>query len=120
MATRAGAHRGDQREAGRKLNAASGTQEGDDTCLQRLAQGGEGRASKVGKIIEEEHSAMGESGFARTRRCAVFLSPPLAVAGAGGPCVRPLSLGDFTGREITAKLAQPADAAPGESAVFRG
>lgn len=30
------------------------------------------------------------------------------------------SLGDFTGREITAKLAQPADAAPGEPAVFRG
>ena len=32
----------------------------------------------------------------------------------------PPSLGDFTGREITVKLAQPADAAPGEQAVFRG
>jgi hypothetical protein len=30
------------------------------------------------------------------------------------------SLGDFTGREITVKRAQPADAASGEPAVFRG
>ncbi len=53
MSTGAGAHRGQQSETGRKLNAASGPDHGDEPVLEGLAQGVEGCAAEVGEVIEE-------------------------------------------------------------------
>ncbi len=62
--------RGDELKPARKLDRAAGARDHHPAILERLAQGLEHVAAKLGQLVEKEHAPMGERDLARTRRRA--------------------------------------------------
>ena len=65
--TRAQVHRPDEQHAGRERGPTGSSNDGEAAVLQGLAKRLERRAHELGQFIDEQHPAMGQARFARTR-----------------------------------------------------
>ena len=58
----------DEQEAGRELDGRLRSGDADDALLERLAETVEHGGLELGELVEQEHAAVGEAGFAGPHR----------------------------------------------------
>ena len=91
IAARAGVHGTNQLKTRRKLGPARRPRDGDGARLQRLAQGFERGAGKLGHFVQKQHTVVGQRDFAGPRRRAAADQGHRAggVVRAAGGALRP-------------------------------